>query len=156
MSPTYLTRVGYEKLRRELAEMQAQRRVLSEEVGRARELGDLRENAEYHAAREKLAQLVSRMAELETKLADVQLVDDVGTDDGTIRIGATVALQDVASKERSTYTLVGPDEADPAQGKISVQSPIGEALLGHRANETVDIVLPRGGYRVKILKVSRG
>ncbi len=155
MSPTYLTRDGYEKMRQELAQMQVQRRKLSEEVGKARELGDLRENAEYHAAREKLAQIVSRMAEWENKLADVQLLDHIEVETDTIRIGATVAMQDIDSKEKSTYTLVGPDEANPSQGRISVQSPIGKALLGHKVGEQVAITLPRGGYTVKILNVSR-
>ncbi len=156
MSRTYLTREGYEKMRKELADMQAQRRKLSEEVGKARELGDLRENAEYHAAREKLAQLVSRMAEMETKLADVQILDGLEVEADTVRIGAIVTIQEAGSKEQSTYTLVGPDEANPSQGRISVQSPIGKALLGHKVSDKVDIVLPRGGYTVKILKVSRG
>lgn len=153
--PTYLTRDGYEKMRQELAQMQVHRRKLSEEVGKARELGDLRENAEYHAAREKLAQIVSRMAELENKLVDVQILDHIEVETDTIRIGATVAMQDVDSKEKSTYTLVGPDEANPSQGRISVQSPIGKALLGHKVGEQVVITLPRGGYTVKILNVSR-
>ncbi len=155
MSPTYLSRDGYEKMRQELAQMQVHRRKLSEEVGKARELGDLRENAEYHAAREKLAQIVSRMAELENKLADVQILDHIDVETDTIRIGATVAMQDIDSKEKSTYTLVGPDEANPSQGRISVQSPIGKALLGHKVGEQVAITLPHGGYTVKILNVSR-
>jgi len=155
MAKTYLTKAGYAQLQAELEQLAKEKRELSVEIGRARELGDLRENAEYHAAREKLAHVLRRMDEIHRKLADVAFIEDVPVKDGEVRIGARVKLKDEQSKELEEYTLVGPDEADPASGKISVASPIGKALLGRKAKERVTIQLPRGPRTVTIVSLER-
>ncbi|MBI4355310.1 MAG: transcription elongation factor GreA [Candidatus Omnitrophica bacterium] len=155
MAKTYLSKAGYAQLQAELEQLTKAKRELSVEIGRARELGDLRENAEYHAAREKLAHVLRRMQEIHVKLTDVTFIEDVPVKDGEVRIGARVKIQDEQTKEIESYTLVGPDEADPANGKLSVASPIGKALLGRKSQERVTIQLPRGPRTVTIVSLER-
>lgn len=151
---TYLTRAGLAKLQKEAEDLQREKRRLSEEVGRAAQLGDLRENAEYHAAKEKLQQVLDRLNDLSWKLAHVQLVDDVPLTDGKAALGCRITVKDPAGKEL-TFTLVGPDEADPATGQLSIASPIGKALLGQKASTAVTVQLPAGPKTFQILSVGR-
>ena len=152
---TYLTRAGLAKLQRELEELKRQKRRLSEEVGRAAELGDLHENAEYHAAKEKLQQVLDRVSELQWKLAHVKLTDDLPIKEGVVALGSRVTVRDAATGRESTYTLVGPDEADPAAGHLSIASPVGRALLGQKVEAQVTVPLPAGPKTFQILSVRR-
>jgi len=153
--PTYLTRAGLAKLQAEAEELQRQKRRLSQEVGRAAQLGDLRENSEYHAAKEKLQQVLDRLNELQWKLAHVKLTDDLPIADGVASFGCRVTVKDETTGRETTYTLVGPDEADPANGSLSIASPIGKALLGQKVKAAVTVQLPAGPRTVRILTISR-
>ncbi len=132
MSKVPLTVAGAEKLRAELQELKTvQRPAIVTAIAEARSHGDLSENAEYHAAKERQSFIEGRIAELESKLANAQIIDPKLLDaDGRCVFGATVELEDVASGEKVTYQIVGDDEADIKQGKISISSPIARALIG--------------------------
>ncbi len=155
MNGTLLTRAGLAKLKAALEALKRQKRELSQEVGRARELGDLRENAEYHAAKERLSQVMGKIGQLETTLVSVRLVDDLELPTDAVRIGMQVIVSDLALGMEETYVLVGPDEADPSQGKISLASPLAQGLLGHRRGETVTVQLPKGTAQFKIVSIER-
>jgi transcription elongation factor GreA len=108
----------------------------------ARSLGDLRENAEYQAAKEAQELNEKKIQELEYKLANAEIIEDLDIPKDEVRIGAKVKLLDLDTNEVEEYTLVSPDEAEPSQGLISVYSPIGKALLGHKVDDVVEIKVP--------------
>ena len=153
MAATYLTTAGLEKLQKELEELKRQKRRLSEEVGRAREWGDLRENAEYHAAKERLQQVLQRINDLELKLVHVEVVEPGKLKKGIATLGTRVTVKDLTTGGEERYTLVGPDESDPTDGKISVTSPLGKAFLGHKVKEKVSVVSPAGVRPYQILAI---
>ena len=150
---TYLTKAGVVKLEAELKELRKQRRTLEEELRIARDHGDLRENGEYHAAKERLGQLMEKLTELQYKLADVQVVDPSQHKTEAAILGTRVTVKDLTSGSKDQYTLVGPDEADPAAGKISMISPLGRAFLGHKVKEKVTAALPAGPRQFEILSI---
>jgi transcription elongation factor GreA len=151
----YLTQEGYEKLIGELEYLKTiKRRQLSKAVGEARLHGDISENAEYDAARDAQGHNEKQIVELEDKLARVRILDKNISHDEAL-IGATVKLKDMDTKEELEYTLVSELEADYAQGKISVTSPVGLGLLGSKENEVVEIKIPAGILKYKIIKISR-
>ena len=154
MSAVYLTKEGLATLQAEHKSLLQQKHRLTEEVSRAAAMGDLRENAEYHAARERLQHVSTRLAELDDKLTRVHLIDELEVKDGEARVGATVTLEDEQTKERFSYRLVGPEEADPQQGKLSIASPLGKSLLGKKKGERFTLTLPNAvvPYRVVDLK----
>ena len=152
----YLTRDGYEKLIQELKSFKtAKRRESSKALEEARAHGDIRENAEYGAAKEAQALNEKRIAELEYKLSHVRILDNENIPKDKVLIGATVKLKDINTEEELEYILVSELEADYSQGKISTTSPVGQGLLGHKENEIVDIKIPAGILRYKILKITR-
>lgn len=152
----YLTQGGYEKLVEELKFLKTvKRRELSKEVGAAREHGDISENAEYNAAKEALALNEKRIAELEDNLNRARILDDLEIPKDEVAIGAKVKIQDLDSGEELEYTLLSGLEADPSQNKISVSSPIGKGLMLHKVDEIVEIKVPAGTLRYKILQISR-
>ncbi len=156
MNESYLTREGHEILRKELETLKTvKRRELSRALAEARAHGDLRENAEYDAAKEAQALNEKRILELEQKLTHARILDEKSIPKGQAFLGATVTLKDMDSGETMQYTLVDAAEADFAKGKISVASPVGKGILGHKANETVEIKIPAGTLKYKILKISR-
>ncbi len=156
MDEIYLTRDGYEKLVDELNFLKTgKRRQLSKAIGEARSHGDISENAEYDAAKEAQGLNEKRIADLEYKLIHARILDYENISKDEVLIGATVALKDLDSQEVLEYTLVSEAEADYAEGKISVVSPIGAALLNHKEKETVEIKVPAGVLRYEILKISR-
>ncbi len=155
MLETYLTKDGLVKLQAEHKSLLRQKHELTEEVSQAAAMGDLRENAEYHAARERLQHVAKRLAELDGKLTSVRLIDDLEIKDGEVRVGTTVELQDEHTKETFSYQLVGPEEADPQQGKLSIGSPLGKTLLGKKPDERVTLTLPRTVVTYRIIKVGR-
>lgn len=154
MGKIYLTKSGREQLIQELERLQKRKSQVSLEIERAREHGDLRENAEYHAAKETLTNIMKRIGEINMKLGSAQLIDNDKMDPHTVYIGATVTILDDEGDEMA-YTIVDGEEADPMVGKISIDSPMGQGLLGHKVGETVTIALPGGESTMKLLKIER-
>lgn len=156
MSEVYLSRVGYQKLQDELKELkETERPIVRQSLQRAREFGDLSENAEYAAAKERLLFLERRINSLEETLSRVRLLENEAIPDDKVYIGATVDMIDLKSDRELQYTLVAPEEADFDAGKISTVSPIGKGLLGHAEGEEVEIQVPAGTLNYKIVKISR-
>ena len=151
----YLTQEGYEKLVNDLEHLKTvKRRALAKAIGEARAHGDISENAEYDAARDAQAHNEKQIVELEDKLARVRILDkNIPKDE--ILIGATVKLRDMDTLEELEYTLVSELEADYNQNKISINSPVGGGLLGHKENEIVQITIPAGILKYKIIQISR-
>jgi transcription elongation factor GreA len=150
-----LTVTGAEKLRAELQELKAvQRPAIINAIAEARSHGDLSENAEYHAAKERQGFIEGRISEIEAKLANAQIINPALLDaDGRCVFGATVELEDVASREVVTYQIVGEDEADIKLGKISVSSPIARALIGKYSGDVAEVQAPGGVREYEILDV---
>jgi len=133
----------------------AKRREISKAIGAARAHGDITENADYDAAKDAQGYNEKRIAELESKLAGARIIEDENIPADQVLIGATVKIRDLDTEEEFEYTLVAEVEADYSQGKISVTSPVGSGLLNHKENEVVEITIPAGILRYKILKISR-
>lgn len=155
MAETYLTKEGLVKLQAEHKSLLSQKRELTEEVTKAAAHGDLRENGEYHAARERLQHVAKRLAELDAKLGHVQIIDGLAVKAGEARVGMKVTLEDGQTKERVSYLLVGPDEADPPNGKLSIASPLGKSLLGKKKGEQFLLNLPKATVPYKVMNVER-
>ncbi len=158
MSPKdiYLTRDGYEKLRKELEYLKkVKRKEFAKAIGEARAHGDISENAEYDAAKERQGLNEKKIAEIEQKLAHARILDHEEISSDEVLIGATVKLKDLDSGKELEYMLVAEEEADYSQNKISVNSPVALGLLNHKANETVKIKVPAGILTYKILKIMR-
>jgi len=152
----YLTREGYEKRMQELEHLKTvRRRQLSKAIGEARAQGDISENAEYDAAKEAQGMNEKKIAELEERLSRARILENEDIPSDRILIGATVKLKDMDTGEEMEYTFVSADEADYAQNKISVSSPIGEGLLEHKVGETVKIKVPAGTLTYQVLRISR-
>jgi transcription elongation factor GreA len=150
-----LTVAGAEKLKVELQRLKTvERPRVIQAIAEARAHGDLSENAEYHAAKEQQSFIEGRIAEIEGKLSNAQVIDPKTLHaDGRVVFGATVALHDEESGQDVTYQIVGDDEADIAQGKVSVSSPIARALIGKESGEEVEVRVPDGVRRYEILDV---
>ncbi len=157
VKPFILTPEGYKKLEEELRTLKVEGRAeIAEKIKEARSYGDLSENAEYDAAKDAQAAMEQRITTIENMLKNAQIVSesDVGTD--VITIGSKVKLYDVEFEEEMIYTIVGSTEANPDDGKISDESPIGSAILGHKADDTVDVLLPNGEtIQFKVLEITR-
>lgn len=152
----YLTHEGHEKLRKELEHLKTvKRRELSKAIGEARAHGDLSENAEYDAAKNAQGLNEKKIAELEEKLSRAKILDDSQMPHDEVLIGATVTLRDLDTKQEIQYMLVSEEEADLASGKISVTSPVGKALIGHKVGKLVEVEVPAGVFTYKILKIER-
>jgi len=141
--PTPITKKGYEALKAELDRLRkVERPKVIEAIAEARAHGDLSENAEYDAAKERQGFIESRMNEIKNKLADARIIDTANLSSDTIVFGATVVIVETESNQEKRYTLVGQDEADLKNGKISVQSPVGRALIGKRVGDQVQVTTP--------------
>lgn len=154
MSVSYISREGKKKLQEELKELKKQKEILSGEVAEAREKGDLKENAEYHAAKERLSDILNRIGKVSDALTSSRLTDELEIEKDTVQIGVTVAIEDQEDHDKQEWTLVGQAESDPAAGKISVDSPLAQGLLGHKVGERVRVDLPAGPMTFKILKTT--
>jgi transcription elongation factor GreA len=150
-----ITVVGAEKMRAELQKLKSvERPAVIQAIAEARAQGDLSENAEYDAAKEKQGFIEGRIADLEGKLSNAQIIDPKTLDvDGRIVFGATVELEDLESGDSVTYQIVGDDEADIKLGMISVSSPIARALIGKHAGDSVDVQAPGGVRQYEVLDV---
>ena len=153
MEKYYVSRKKYEELVQELKNLKDLKASLSVEIGEAAAQGDLRENAEYHAAKEKQAETLIRIQELETRLRTAQITDDLTVDKSEARIGATVTIADLDAGIEFTYTLVGSMESNPEKGLLSVKSPLANGVLGKKEGETFEAVLPRGPKKYKLVKL---
>lgn len=152
----FLTQKGYEKLQADLEILKTvKRREVARQLEKARLLGDLSENAEYDAAREAQAHLEKRIAELSDKLSRSRIIENENIPKDKVYVGAQVKLRDEDTEEEMDYLLVSPPEADYAQNKISIESPIGKALIGHKIGAIVEINVPAGLLKYKILDISR-
>jgi transcription elongation factor GreA len=150
-----LTPEGLEKLKTELEQLQGpKRREVAARIKEAREFGDIMENSEYDDAKNEQAMVEAKIAQLEDKLRSASVIDssELGTDE--VRVGSTVHVKDEKSGKSVKYTIVGSAEANPSESKLSNESPVGRALLGHKRGETVDVAVPRGPKRhLKITKI---
>ena len=156
MSTTHLTREGFERMQKELTHLKTvRRREIVEAIAVAREKGDLRENAEYDAAKNEQAHLEKRIFELENKLNHVTIIDDQDIDNTKAFLGATVHLEDLTNKREIKYMLVGKEEADLKAMRISVESPVGRAILGKSVGDEVKVTIPAGTLKYKIIKIER-
>jgi len=155
MQKTPLTVAGAEKLRAELHQLKTVARPNAiQAIADARSHGDLSENAEYDAAKERQGFIEGRIAEIESKLASAQVIDPKALDaDGRCVFGATVEIEDQASGEKLAYQIVGDDEADIKEGKISVSSPVARALIGKSAGDVTEVQAPGGVKHYEILEV---
>ena len=155
MSTIPLTEIGAEKLRVELHEMKTvQRPAVIAAIAEARSHGDLSENAEYDAAKEKQGFIEGRIVDLESKLSNAQIINPAQLDaDGACVFGATIGLEDITNDATVTYQIVGDDEADIKQGKISVSSPISRALIGKYQGDVAEVIAPGGTREYEILNV---
>ncbi len=151
-----MSREGYEKLKAELDRMQNQEMIeVTKRIAAARELGDLSENAEYHAAREDQGMLQARINSLKDKLSRAYLVERNNNHDGdTVVFGARVVVKDLDLGEEETFELVGPGDEDYNNNKILTNSPIGQGLLGKKLGDVAEIQAPMGKIRFEILEIS--
>ena len=151
----YVSREGLEKMKTDLVEMNENRLGIADTIETAREMGDLKENAEYHAAKEAQAMLHARIRDLEDKIARSAILEDHDIDTSKAYVGATVRVLNKKTDKETTYVLVSPVEADLASGKISTQSPVGKALLGTSVGDEVLAAIPAGDLRLKVIEISR-
>jgi transcription elongation factor GreA len=149
-----MTASGLQRLEEELRQLKTvERPVIIRQISEARGHGDISENAEYHAARERQSFIEGRIAELEDIISSAEVIDPTGLSGDQIKFGAHVRLVDEETEQESNYQLVGIHEADIKSGRISVSSPLGKALIGKKAGETVSVPAPGGDRSYEILEI---
>jgi transcription elongation factor GreA len=155
MSTFPITKRGAELLKAELQRLKTVDRIaISQAIAEARAQGDISENAEYEAAKEKQSFIEGRIADIEGKLGSAQVIDPAALDaEGRVVFGATVEIEDLDNEKKSTYQIVGEDEADFKVGKISIGSPLARALIGKSAGDVVEVQAPGGARDVEIVDV---
>ncbi len=152
-----MTQRGYEALKAELQRLKSVDRPANvKDIEVAIAHGDLSENAEYHAAKEKQGHIAARMAMLDDKIARAQIIDTTGQNPDKVRFGATVQLVDGENNEKIRYTIVGEDEADAKLGRISVTSPVAQALMNKAVGEEVRVKVPKGVRELEVVEISFG
>jgi transcription elongation factor GreA len=149
-----VTAEGKRKLQEELERIEARMPVVRKAIEEAREKGDLKENAEYHAAREELGLLQARRGEIGGKLTQAVVVDESLIDRDTVAFGARVTLKDLSDRSSEEWTLVGEGEDDPLENKILTTSPMGQALIGRKVGDTIEVAAPVGKLRFSITKLA--
>ena len=154
---TVLTAEGLEELKVKIEHLRgARRREVAARIKEAREFGDISENSEYDDAKNEQAMLEKQIADLEERLASARVIDEKSVDTDVVNVGATVHVKDQKTEKSQKFKIVGSAEADPANAKLSNESPVGKALLGHKRGETVTVAVPRGPARkLKITKIER-
>ena len=149
-----MTPRGYAAMKEELQRLKSVERPANvKDIEEAIAHGDLSENAEYHAAKEKQAHIAGQIAMLDDKLARAQVIDPSEQDPDKVRFGTTVVLQDVETEDEVTYAIVGEDEADAKQGMISVTSPVARALMGKEVGDDVQVKVPKGMREFEVLDI---
>jgi transcription elongation factor GreA len=150
--PVLLTKEGLDKLEKELDELVSVKRPeIAERIKYAKDFGDISENAEYEDAKNEQGMLEGRILVLENMIRNAVIIEE-SRENGIVQIGATVDVKDEFGVQ--TFTIVGPAEVDVAAGRISLESPVGKALIGHRVGDSVDVQSPGGVRKVKIVKVA--
>jgi transcription elongation factor GreA len=154
---TVLTTEGLEELRTRIQYLRGERRrEVAERIKEAREFGDIAENSEYDDAKNEQAMLEKQISDLEEKLANARVIDENQVDTDVVSVGATVHVKDQKTDKSTKFKIVGSAEANPSDSKLSNESPVGRALLGHKRGETVTVPVPRGPARkLKITKIER-
>ena len=154
MKEVILTPEGHKKLQQEIEHLSNdKRREVAERIRIAREFGDIAENAEYDDAKNEQAMLEHRIATLEERMVAARVIDAGDVSKDVVSIGSKVRLRDVDAKETIEYHIVGSAEANPAQNRLSNESPVGKAIIGHKKGETVNVTAPRGSLKYKILEI---
>ena len=155
MKDVILTPEGYKQLKSELDRLKTEkRREIAERIAAAREFGEIAENAEYDDAKNEQMMLEHRISQLEERLGDARVIDPKRVDTSIVSIGSVVRLRDVAAKQTEEYFIVGSAEANPAERKLSNESPVGKAIIGRKKGETVEVVTPRGSkVKFKIMEI---
>ena len=149
-----LTREGYEELKQEIQYLTTEkRREVADRIRVAREFGDITENAEYDDAKNEQALLEQRIAKLEERLRNARVIEKKDIAKDVVSIGSKVRLRDLDAKQTIEYRIVGSAEANPAQNKLSNESPVGKAIIGKKKGETVEVSAPRGSMKFKILEI---
>jgi transcription elongation factor GreA len=149
-----LTQEGFEKLQDELEELKTKRRQeVADRIREAREFGDISENSEYDDAKNEQAMLEQRIAALEEKLRAARVIDTSEVGGDVISIGSHVTLSDIERKQTLKYQIVGSAEADPMEGRLSNESPVGRALIGRKSGEKLDVDVPQGKLKLKIVAI---
>ncbi len=154
MKEVILTPAGHKKLKEEIEHLSTvKRREVAERIKQAREFGDIAENSEYDDAKNEQAMLEHRIATLEERLKNARVIakNEITTD--VVSVGTRVRLRDVDAKETIEYTIVGSAEANPAEQKLSNESPVGKAIIGRKKGETVEVTAPRGSLKYKIMDI---
>jgi len=154
MEKLYVSRAGLEKLKEDLREMNERRMKVAHAIEHARSLGDLKENAEYHSAKEEQGMLHAKIKDVEDKIARAEILEEQDIDTSKAFMGAKVRVLNKKTKKEVTYTLVSPVEADMANGKISTNSPVGRAVLGKAVGEEAVAKVPAGDLTLKILEIN--
>ncbi len=154
MEKVYMSKDGYQRLTKELDEMKnVKRPEIQEAIATARAFGDLKENAEYHAAREAQGMLEAKIRQLEDKLARTEIVDSSNIPTDAVHFGAKVEVKDLDTGDIENYELVGAGDDDPMNDKILVSSPFAQAFLEHKVGDKVEVNAPAGVLRFEILKI---
>jgi transcription elongation factor GreA len=149
-----LTPEGYKKLQAEIEYLSNEkRREVADRIRIAREFGDIAENAEYDDAKNEQALLEHRIATLEERLRDAKVINKKDVAKDVVSVGSKVKLRDVTAKQTVEYHIVGSAEANPAQNKLSNESPVGKAIIGHKKGDVVEVAAPRGTTKFKILEI---
>lgn len=150
-----ISKEGFEKFKAEWEQLKyVERPAMINQVQAAAAEGDRSENAAYTYGRMRVREIDRRLRELDRILDGAQVVESMATDDGSIRFGATIKMRDIKTKREKTYQIVGDKEIDPLQGKISMKSPVGEALMGKKQGEQVQVQAPRGIITYEIVEVT--
>jgi transcription elongation factor GreA len=154
---TVLTPAGLEELKAKIDHLRTdRRREVAQRIKEAREFGDISENSEYDDAKNEQAMLEKQISDLEEKLRGARVIDEKTVDTDVVGVGVTVHVKDQKTDKSSKFRIVGSAEADPAESKLSNESPVGKALLGHKRGETITVPVPRGPARkLKITKIER-
>ena len=154
MKEVILTAEGYEKLKQEIEYLQNdKRREVADRIRTARDFGDIAENAEYDDAKNEQAMLEARIAKLEEQLSAARVIEADEITSDVVSIGSRVKLKDMDANETVEYHIVGSADANPAERKLSNESPVGKAILGRKKGETVEVAAPRGALKFKILDI---
>lgn len=148
-----ISQQGYQNLEKELDRLKKERPAVIQAIKEAREEGDLKENAGYDAARERQGMLEARINYIESRMAQFNIIDITKLSGDKAIFGATVTVEDIDSGERKEFTLLGPDEADYTKGSISIQSPVGKALLGKKVGDELTVDVPRGRINYEIIDI---
>jgi len=149
-----LTKEGYNALKKEIEDLSTRRRrEVAERIKVAREFGDIAENAEYDSAKNEQAMLEARIAKLEERLASARVIEKRDNLKDVVSVGSTVRLRDVDAKQTFEYRIVGSAEANPAELKLSNESPVCKAIMGRKKGDTVEVAAPRGKLKFKIMDI---